>query len=75
MSGNGREPADGPGWVRSYKVQDDRSVLLTCFHPAHGEDIMIRVLPIELDTMLRSARKVTTPCTSTSSGSRTTPRR
>lgn len=50
-------PEPSYGWVQSYEVTDDRAVIMICFHAAHGEEIKIRVLPIELDTMIRKARE------------------
>jgi hypothetical protein len=42
--------------VQSYAVQPDRSVIMTCFHPDHGENIKIRLLPLELDSTLLAVR-------------------
>jgi hypothetical protein len=49
-------PAASPlGWVKSYRVEPDRSVVMTCHDPDTGREIPVRVLPIELDSMLRRA--------------------
>lgn len=49
------------GWVKSYRVTEDRAVIMTCHNPAGGPDIEVRVLPIELDSMLRKARETGKP--------------
>jgi hypothetical protein len=49
------------GWVKSYRVTDDREVIMTCHDPGGGPDIEVRVLPIELDSMLRSATEPRKP--------------
>lgn len=50
------DPAASPfGWVKSYRVTGDREIIMTCYDPGNGREIEVRVLPIELDSMLRRA--------------------
>lgn len=53
----GSPAAEPLGWVKSYRVTEDRSVIMTCQSPDGGSGIEVRVLPIELDAMLRKARE------------------
>jgi hypothetical protein len=43
------------GWVMSYRVTEDREIIMACRDPDTGREIPVRVLPIELDSMLRKA--------------------
>jgi hypothetical protein len=57
-------PAASPfGWVMSYRVTPDREVIMTCHDPDTGREVPVRVLPIELDSMLRRAAEPRKPAT------------
>lgn len=45
-------PDAGLGWVKSFEVTEHREIIMTCFDPSEGQDIRVRVLRMELETML-----------------------
>lgn len=51
-----RPPSPVPGtrfgWVKSFEVTEDREIIMTCYDPGEGQDVLVRVLRMELETML-----------------------